>query len=169
MLSEDLKTTLLSRLKGFNTEPLFRLMDESDVSYHKTSLRGPLGMATIDAIHIDVDRIYNDRMLYFIILHETSHYKRIQKFGVKKIIENLSNEDFEKFFQFLLNEELVSDRYGCLLYYKFNKQEYPKSLTQELTNEMNKISFRQSARYIFGRVQNSEERFDEYMNSFIVN
>jgi hypothetical protein len=169
MLSEELKTTLLSRLKGFNTEPLIRLMDESDVSYHKTSLRGPLGMATFDAIHIDVDRIYNDRMLYFIILHETSHYKRIQKFGVKKIIENLSDENFENFFQFLLNEELVSDRYGSLLFYKFNGQEYPKSLTQELTNEMNKNKFRHSARYFFGTVQNSEERYKKFMDSFIAN
>lgn len=169
MLSEELKTTLLSRLKGFNTEPLIRLMDESDVSYHKTSLRGPLGMATFDAIHIDVDRIRNDRMLYFIILHETSHYKRIQKFGVKKIIENLSDENFENFFQFLLNEELVSDRYGSLLFYKFNGQEYPKSLTQELTNEMNKNKFRHSARYFFGAVQNSEERYKKFMDSFIAN
>jgi hypothetical protein len=108
-------------------------------------------------------------MLYFIILHETSHYKRIQKFGVKKIIENLSDENFENFFQFLLNEELVSDRYGSLLFYKFNGQEYPKSLTQELTNEINKIRFRQSARYFFGAVQNSEERYKNFMDSFIAN
>lgn len=82
-------------------------------------------MSSIDTVYIDFDIIPNDFMLYFVIIHETSHYKRIKKLGVEKILENLSSDNFDYFNNFLLGEEIICDRCASLLYYHFNKKIIP--------------------------------------------
>jgi hypothetical protein len=169
MIDEELKESLLKRLKGFDCKSLIDYMEKTKVNYYKASLRGPIGMASINNIYIDVDNINNDRLLYFVILHETAHNKRIKKLGIDKFINSISTEVFDDLYRFLLNEEIICDRYGSFLFYIFNKQTYPKSMTQNLTFDLNKDRFKDVARMILGNIKNTEESFENYTKSFIRN
>lgn len=174
MLSEKLKNTLTEKLSDCNVEGLICFMESVDVEYHIADLRGPLAMATFEGVFIDINRIIdkswmNDsRLMYFIILHETAHIKRMKKLGKTEILKNLSLEVFNDFFEHVIGEELIADRYGCYLYQKLNKKEFPSYMTQQLDLEINKERYKQTARGFFGRIQNDEKKYKELFEQFII-
>ena len=168
MIDNELKNILIGRLAGLNVNGLIKYMEESGAKYKKAKLRDAYGMSSIDTVYIDFDIIPNDFMLYFVIIHETSHYKRIKKLGVEKILENLSSDNFDYFNNFLLGEEIICDRYASLLYYHFNKKNYPKHLTQCLDRDINKEKYRQMIRSFHKKIENNEESFNKFIESFII-
>ncbi len=104
MLKENFKNKLIESFNinqhdNLNIDGLISFMENSEIDYYMADLNGPMGMATINGVYIDVNNILtkisfpigaNTMLLYFIILHETAHMKRIIKLGKDKVIENLS-------------------------------------------------------------------------------
>lgn len=174
MLKGELKTALSEIIKKQNVDGLIRFMENSDVEYHMAELRGPLAMATFEGVFIDLKRIMsrvfmNDtRLIYFVILHETAHIKRMKKLGKEEIIKKLSLNIFDEFFEDILGEELIADRYGCYVYKKLNNEEFPTHMTQQLNLDLNKNKYKETVRGIFGRVQNDEKKYKELFEQFII-
>lgn len=168
MLDNEIKEIISKKLKKLNVDKLISYMEQSGATYKKAKIKNAYGMASIDTIYIDFDNIFDNNVLYFIIIHETSHYKRIKKLGTKKILEKLSSKNFDEFYNFLLGEEIICDRYGSLLYYYFNNQNYPKFLTQQLDNNTNKEKYIQMARNLFNKIENNEDSFNTFIESFII-
>ena len=174
MLSKKLKSVLTKNLSGCNVDGLICFMENNDVEYHIADLRGPLAMATFEGVFIDITRIVdrldiNDgSLMYFIILHETGHMKRMKKLGKEEIIRNLSLGVFDDFFEHVIGEEIIADRYSCYVYQKLNKKEFPRYMTQELNLEHKKERYKQTAKGFFGRIQNDEKKYKELFNQFII-
>jgi hypothetical protein len=168
MLNEELKEKLRENLSDYNVESLITYMEELDVPFYKADLRGPLAMATFYGVYIDFSRVMNPKLMFFIILHETAHIKRMRKLGKEEILRNLSLEDFDAFFEHVVQEEQIADRYASYIYQKLNKDIYPSVMTQELHLEDNKIKYRQTARGFFGRIQNDEEKYKKFVEQFII-
>lgn len=174
MLKEELKNALTEIIKKQNVDGLINFMENSDVEYHMADLRGPLAMATFEGVFIDLKRIMDrawmddTRLIYFVILHETAHIKRMKKLGKKEVLRNLSLEEFDEFFEHVVGEELIADRYGCHVYYKLNNENFPTCMTQQLDIKLNQEKYRQTARGFFGRIQNDEKKYKELFEQFII-
>jgi len=179
MLKENFKNKLIESFNdnkhdNLNVDGLISFMENSDVNYYMADLNGPMGMATINGVYIDVNNVlskYSNRinamLLYFIILHETAHMKRITKLGKDKVLEKLSLTDFNDFFEHVVNEELIADNYGCLIYYILNKKKYPSNYTQNLGDVDNKERYKNTARGFYGQIQNDETKYNKLVNRFI--
>jgi hypothetical protein len=174
MLKEELKNTLTDSLSEYNVDGLICFMENVDVEYYMADLRGPLAMATFEGVFLDIKKIKekawmgDTKLLYFVILHETAHIKRMTKLGKKEILRNLSLDVFDEFFEHVINEELIADRYGSYIYQKLNKEVFPKYMTQELHLDTNKERYKQNARGFFGRIQNDEKKYKELFEQFII-
>jgi hypothetical protein len=174
MLKEVLKTALIKIIKKQNVDGLISFMENSGIEYHMADLRGPFAMATFEGVFIDLKKIMSKvliddtRFIYFVILHETGHIKRMKKLGEKEILKKLSLSDFEEFFEDIVGEELIADRYGCYIYRKLNNETFPIHMTQQLNLEFHKNKYKDSTRKIFGRIQNNKKNYNDLVNQFII-
>lgn len=171
MIDTDLKEALLNIDSDLNFEGLLSWMETNGVPYKNRKLRGPIGLAAFDGVYVNLDFAlnYNPNLLFFVILHETAHYKRITKMGKANVIKFLSDENFDNFFDHVVNEEIIADRYGCFVFRLLNGVEFPKQATQRLEDRYRREQYKSTARVLFGKINNSEEKYNELLNSFIIN
>jgi hypothetical protein len=178
MIKEDFKNKIIDTLSKdkimeFNVYDLISYMEKSDINYYMADLKGPLGLTSLDAIYIDLNEIivrYTSecsKFLYFIILHETAHMKRIIKMGREEVLRNLSTNNFDDLFEHIIGEELIADKYGSLLYYFLNKKFYPKHYTQQLDNIHVREKYKNNVSVFFGQIQNDETSYYNFVNKFI--
>ena len=123
MITESIRKDLMKggRKKPLSPPPLnykglIKLLEKTDIEFMDSSLRDARGMATIDGIHLDMDILSHDddRLCYFIILHEYCHGLRIKKMGKDAMISALSYEEFDDMAEHIIYEELLADRYAQL-------------------------------------------------------
>lgn len=171
MIDTNIKYNLLSRDGRYNFKGLVDFLDNNKFNYQVKNLRGPLAIATIDSVLINVSILdrYDDKFVFFVLLHETAHMKRIAKLGKDKIIRNLSLSDFNEFMEHILYEEVLADRYACQLFYLLNKETYPWNETQQLNLLEKQKQYEKIAMGYFGHIQNDENKYNEVINNFIVN
>ena len=171
MLNKVLKNALVETLPNKDITNLVCYMENTGVKYYLADLAGPLALATYYGVYIDLNAIKNrglsEMLIYFIIFHETAHMKRIKRMGKKLLLKNLSTTDFDVFFEHVLGEELVADRYGCYMYYNLTKKVYPKFMTQQLDIKENAERYKGLARQLYGQVDNDENKYKELINKFI--
>ena len=87
--------------------------------------------------------------------------------GKEQVLKNLSLNDFNDFFEHVVNEELIADTYGSLVFYMLNKKEYPSYYTQNLRDSNYKEKYKNTARGFFGQIQNDEASYTKFVNKFI--
>lgn len=172
MITENIKKHLLERdeKSHLNFKGLVSFLEESEFSFVDAELHEARGMATIDNIYLDLTKLNydDDQLIFFIILHEYCHGIRMKRMGKKEIISFLSEEDFDVMFEHVVGEEVLADRYGSLMYYHFNKEKYPRYRTQLLTETSNRVNYKDRVRPLHGMINNSEEKYNKLMESFIV-
>jgi hypothetical protein len=167
MIEDSIKTLL----KDKYFEPILEFMENSGIDFRNKRLNGPLGVATYYCVFIDLVRLtngFNNNLIAYIILHEVGHYKRIAKMGKEGIIKNLSLEDFNEFCKFVINEEIVADRYSSFVVYLLTKELYPREATQQLHREDRQKRYKHSVRTLFGIVKNNEENYKGLLERFVV-
>lgn len=130
---------LKEQLSKLNYTALFSLVKENNIELVEAKILGGLGLTTPERIYLDKDKLncHRPSVIYFTILHEIYHYKRIHLLGDAFFVKQFSNDNFEEFHKFIVNEEKNADRYGRLMYFRFNKTEYPLNYTQMLHDEYN--------------------------------
>lgn len=170
MLTQKIKSFLTIKLKHLNAEGLIRVMEELDVEIVDRKLHNAVGMTMPDKIYLDIDRLryHQPKFVYFVVLHEICHYKRIRKVGKKVIVELFKSKNFDEFFAGILKEELIADKYACILYFRFNDEVFPKALTQQLTEEVAQNVYSEFTKTLFGRVEN-EKDYRDLLKSFVFN
>jgi hypothetical protein len=173
MIDESIKIAFKNNNMNLNFDGLLEFMESTGISYHNRKINGPMGIATYYCIYIDFNMIINRwgyNLLYFIILHETAHFKRIERMGGKDaVIKMLSIEDFEAFCEHVIGEEIFADRYACFVYQILNNETFPREATQKLhIKEVQERYKNTSAIRLFGVVKNSEEIYKQLVNSFLI-
>lgn len=170
MIDKILKYKLLERDGKYNFKALVQFIESNGYDYLSKELRGPLAIATLNGVLINtslLDRL-DDKFIFFALLHETAHMKRINKMGKAEFIRNLSLDDFNEFMCHIIYEEILADRYACKLFYLFNKENYPWGETQQLNLPDKQKKYEQIANGYFGYIQNDEKKYDEVINNFII-
>lgn len=161
---------LIERNGQYNFTKLVDYLLDTGFVYQDRKLRGPLAIATLNGVLLDMSVIdrYHDKLVYFILLHETAHMKRINRMGKEMMLSNLSIEDFGEFTAHIFEEEIFADRYACSLFYHFNKEIYPWYETQQLNLKYKQEQYEKMARMYYGKIQNNEEKYNEMINNFII-
>lgn len=170
MVDRLIKYKLLERDGKYNFKALVSFIETSGFDYTSKELRGPLAIATLNGVLINIsllDRL-DDKFIFFVLLHETAHMKRINKMGKAEIIRNLSLDNFNEFMGHIIHEEVLADRYACKLFYSLNKEIYPWDETQQLNLPDKQKQYEQIAMGYYGHIQNDEKKYDEMINSFII-
>lgn len=169
MIDQSIVDVLVDLDGELNFSGLLRFMKSTGITYRNRKFKGPLGFAAYDCIYLDVDKIlhYHPKLLFFVILHETAHHKRIMAMGKEKLIELLSLSDFEAFVDHVVGEEMVADRYGRYMFYKLNRESFPIEATQRLENPEMKQRYKPIAGMLFGVVQNDEGNYHRLVESFL--
>lgn len=170
MIEQTIIDKLSERDGRYNFIKLLEYMQASGYTYVDKKLRGPLAIATLNGILLDMSTIdrYHDKLVYFILLHETAHMKRIGRMGKELMLANLSIEDFDEFTAHIFEEEIFADRYACRLFFHFNKEIYPWYETQQLNLKYKQEQYGPMARMYYGKIQNNEEKYNEMISNFIV-
>ena len=134
---------LLDKLSEIKSEldfnNLIQFIHSESLPVYNAKLANCFGLTIFDGIYIDVEKVLiyaNDRLLYFVILHEIAHYKRIKKLGKQTVIDLLSLEDINEFTNHIIGEELIADRYASMLFHVLTQRYYPKYETQQLDNPL---------------------------------
>lgn len=169
MIDESIREGLLAKHGEVNFKAIIAFMDSTGIEFRDRKLTWPLGVATFYCLYLDLEHLnkYDDKIIAFVILHEIAHYKRIARVGKDKTIEILSTEDFDEFCKYVINEEIIADRYSCLLYQKFNGFSFPRKATQQLEIPERQIKYREIAKQLFGVIKNSEETYIKLLESFL--
>ncbi len=174
MIEDIIKTTLKDIHKNnHNRLEFINLLDYMEflgIPFYNRRLVGAIGLATFDGIYLDIKKFntYPNSVLFFVILHEIAHYKRFIRFGKAYMVKMISIDDFDIFFDYVVNEEMTADRYASFIYYKMNKEKYPKQYTQQLDDSYKKEQYKPIAKLLFGVVDNNEENYKKLLEGFII-
>ena len=171
MIDESLIECLKDKHGMYDFNKLIEFMQQSNIVFKDRRIKNAVGIATYDCIYLDSDTlnfIFPDLMIYFIILHEMGHYKRLHKYGKEHFIKELSNDDFDKLFEHVIGEEILADRYASRIFYIFNKKVFPKFYTQCLDDPNKKANYQYRIKWFFGKIQNKEENYDNLFKELIV-
>ena len=162
---------LLRKKNGeLDFKSLLKFMKESGIKFKNRKLVKVYGIATYYAVYLDMDKLtshFNNRMIWYIILHEIAHFKRIKKIGKDNVIKFLSSEDFDEFCNHIIGEEIIADRYACFVFYLFHKETFPREATQQLEKLSRNLEYRGFIRGLFGKIKNDEENYKKLFKSYI--
>lgn len=157
---------------GLEFLSILEIIEDIQIPVNSVKLRGQYGLATIYGLYFDFEKLYgkitNDTFIYYAILHEIAHYKRINKLGSDYLIKSLSTTSLTEYLDFLLNEEIIADRWARLVFYKLNGKELPIEYTQELDLEDNKKRFFLGSYKNFGIINNDISNYDRLINDYIL-
>jgi hypothetical protein len=171
MISDNLKELLLERNKesDLNFSKLVEVLDNSQFNFIGTTLRGPMGLATYKIAYFDMYRMnsVDNELLFFVILHEYCHVMKIDKIGKEAMVSQLSEEDFDIFFNHVVEEEILADRFGSYFYYNFNKKKYPKYRTQQLDKQDYREQYVDKIIDVHGQIKD-ERSYNKLIDYFII-
>lgn len=170
MIDQTILKYLEDKPQQLDFKGLIEFMVESRIPFRKGLLLSSIAITTLDIIFLDLNKIDNltNTRIFFIILHEIAHYKRMVKLGREEVIRRLSLDDFHQYSDFLINEEMIADRYARLLFYHFNKVSLPIVYTQQLDIASIKMQYKFNLLRDFGFIQNKEERYYHLLNKYIL-
>lgn len=169
MVDNSIKVALAKLDGNLKFNDLIKFIEDTGITFKDRNLIGPLGIATLDCIYLDINKLnrHYDNFIYFVILHEIAHFKRITKMGKPVILKNLSLEDFDEFLNHIFFEEILADRYACRMFYHFNRDIYPWVQTQQLNLPSKQLAYHPMVRNYFGKIQNDEKKYYELIEQFI--
>lgn len=72
------------------------------------------GFTVYNQIHIN-EWFDSKKMLFFVILHEIAHYKRLSKYSLDELIIMHKNLFEKKDFEIILTEERIADKYASII------------------------------------------------------
>ena len=172
MLSKTLKEHLLIRAENSNLkfDDLITCLDESPFSFVASELEGVVGLATHKLAYFDIEKLSDcdDRKVFFVILHEYCHVLKIERMGKDGMIAKLGGDDYDEFVEHIVEEEILADRFGRLMFYGYNKESFPAYRTQQLEDRHNRETYGFGIGSLFGKIKD-EETYDKMLESFIIN
>lgn len=169
MIDNSIREILINLDGKYKFNNLLTFMEDSGITFYDRGLNNALGLTTLDGIYLDMNMMlhFGDRLMFFIILHEIAHYKRIMKYGGNWLIEKLSIADYETFLNGIYEEEIIADRYACLAFYRLNRDIYLWKYTQQLNLVENQEKYQDAANSYYGKIQNDEAKYRLLIEQFI--
>ena len=167
----------LNNMSLLNFETILTITNESDIKIINACLSDDIvGLTTLDCIYIDIYDILsrlsvgeiNLSKVFFILLHEIAHKKRIDKSGVAYHLNMLTTSDFKSFYEFIILEELFADRWASFIFYVITRNKLDKSQTQELYIKSNKDLYVKSLKETHQLFKGTNFNYSEMIKQFLI-
>lgn len=171
-MKSEMRQKLLNLHTRLRFDRLIAYIEYQRIPIVDCKLHDCYGLAIDKGIFIDVDKILSYEgpdTVYFTILHETAHYKHMQRVGKDTIVKLLAEPDFDKFADDVIREEIIADRYASRLYLRMNGEPISAYRTQRL--ELPSVQEVYKAKVLpqlYNKVR-SEEDYDNLWVKFIAN
>jgi hypothetical protein len=168
-MDKTIRKKLSKSKDGFDLNPILDFMEKSGIEYRDRTLKGPLGIATFYCVFLDISKLkhtFNNKMIAYVILHETGHFKRIEKMGKEHVINMMSNTNFESFSDHIIQEEMTADRYACHIFKTLTNEYLSREITQQLNIKSNRDRYVNQTRGMFGKITN-EQTYKQYLEQFV--
>ena len=147
---------------GIDVSLILDILKENKVDVIDAQLKNIVGYTTNESIFLDIDYMIKHisiETMCFIILHEYCHYIRFKKYGLKYFTNNLINDNFNDFANFVMDEEVFCDRWASINFFTIFKKRY-NGKTQELSEPLNRLKYS-------NRLINSHKTYLKYGNNAI--
>jgi len=137
---------------------LVEFLENSEYQFSGAYLRGAAGLAIKNKGYFNIKILEREtpQFTFFVILHEYCHIKRISVMSEETMISYLTDENQDRLCDHVIGEEILADRFASLLYYHFNKEIIPKSITQELDDDDKKRKLIEDIKLSYGMVKDIE-------------
>jgi len=160
MINKALKKHLLKRSENsnLNFSGLVEFLENSEYQFSGAYLRGAAGLAIKNKGYFNIKIFEREipQFIFFVILHEYCHIKRIDVMSEETMITYLTDENQDRLCDHVIGEEILADRFASLLYYHFNKEIVPKYITQELDDDNKKRELIEDIKLSYGMVKDIE-------------
>lgn len=153
-----------------NFNGLFDLLKEKNIPLKFVEFKiNAVGVATFDCIYININYIHRIDIIYFVLLHEMAHFRRISKRGFQWYLDNFINNTLENFNELIINEEIIADRYADIIGGILNKgySEF-HSYNQKLTNQENVEKYKEVIEGLFNTIPDNYEDYVKFIHENIV-
>jgi hypothetical protein len=167
-MDKSIREKLSESNDDFDLNPILDFMEKSGIEYRDRSLKGPIGIATFYCVFLDINVLKNkfsNKIIAYVILHETGHFKRIKKMGKEHVINMMSNTDFKSFSDHIIEEEMIADRYACHIFKSLTNEYLSREITQQLNIKSNRDVYVNKTRGMFGKITN-EKTYKQYLEQF---
>lgn len=154
---------------NLNFNGLYEYIIENNIEIEFTNIRfSAIGFTSYDKVYISksIPSYIDDNVLFMIICHEIGHFLRFRKKGLKFHLNNLSINDKEIFFEKLIHEEIIADKFSCLLFYHLNRFIYEGQM-QDLHLTENVDKYKQQVDFLYQYYSSDENEYIKTINNFI--
>jgi hypothetical protein len=167
----------LNNMSLLNFEAILKITNESDIKIINACLSDDIvGLTTLDCVYIDIYDILtrlsvgeiNLQKVFFILLHEIAHKKRIDKHGVDYHLNMLTTSDFKRFYEFIIAEEIFADRWASLVFYLINQTKFHTSQTQGLHIISNKELYINNLKETHNLFKATNFNYGEMIKQFLI-
>jgi hypothetical protein len=171
----------IKRLKlpsKFDFKALKNVFDGYGIQIKNSILRGNnLALTTIDKnIHFDISKLnvlidyfyINGDDLFFLIAHELSHYIRIKKYGVHYHLSKLVVNDFEFFSNYLINEEVICDRFASLFFYVSKRFKYEGPFNRDFKTVSEYELYKKKIFFTYEKFLEYNLDYDKIINDYFI-
>ena len=144
---------------------VLNLLIKENISVKVHNDGGFTGLATLWGLYFNLHNLwkYPNILKYYIILHEIGHIKRIKKYGESFVLSAFSEDDFDKFSDSIINEEILADRYASFAYYQLTGELFPISYTQKLHLPEYRERYKNMLKSHHTNIDNDIEKYKEQL------
>ena len=162
MISKRLRLILEKRIlkSDLDFKTLINTLENSETYFMVSTLDGPLGIALSGSVILDiniVDNSLNNAFIFFLI----------KKFGIEKFINLFKQDSFDEFFNHVIEEEILADRFASYHFSKLNNRKCPSDLPQGLEYSLCQINYKEMLKPIFDMVNSEDDYYKLVSNIFI--
>jgi hypothetical protein len=152
---------------SLNFSGLQLLLLDIDVQVREFKVRVS-GISAANKIFVNknVTNLVPSNEFYYMLLHELGHHKRNIKYHTDERLFKLSKGDFESFFEFVISEEIIADRYARFCYYILNGR--TTNISQNLHIPNNKEKYKENAEFLYDNLPDTLEEYNNNLTTFIV-
>ena len=162
---------LINLISEFDTSKLVNAIHESGVEIKLVDLHQAIGITTPDTIYFDKTNVksISSKKLLFVILHEFAHYKRIKKANID-VDEFIKDSSEKEYIKFVINEEIIADRYASIQFNNITKELFPSWDMQNLHLESKQKIYSDRLKAFYAYLQdNPELKYSDLIKTHIIN
>ena len=151
-----------------NFAGLAKLIEANEIPIKNTRFTVPApGMCANDCVYLDIpgiESVNSYTYKFFVVAHEISHFLRFKRKGENYNKDSYKENDFNKFGEFVIFEEMFADRFARYIYNSLNESRFPDFIVRSTGEYVKAISFIEP---MYRKINSGEVTYEEYLDELL--